>query len=62
MPLISAIAKRLWAFLSAGLVLPFIDTGAGFRHVIATWLDLGYSESEVRKMVSSNAADLAGLE
>ena len=35
---------------------------AGFRHVIATCLDLGYSESDVRKMISTNAADLMGLE
>ena len=35
---------------------------AGFRHVIATCLDLGYSEGDVRKMISTNAADLMGLE
>ena len=33
----------------------------GFRGVIGTVLDLGYTEAEVRKMVSSNAADLVGL-
>ncbi|MDF3883016.1 DUF6282 family protein [Cupriavidus basilensis] len=34
----------------------------GFRSVIEICLDLGYSESDVRKMVSSNAAALVGLE
>jgi hypothetical protein len=33
----------------------------GFRSVIEIVLDLGYTESEVRKMVSINAADLLGL-
>ena len=33
----------------------------GFKNVIETCLDLGYSEAEVRKMVSTNAADLMGL-
>ena len=33
----------------------------GFKNVIETCLDLGYSEGEVRKMVSTNAADLIGL-
>lgn len=33
----------------------------GFRNVIETVLDLGYSDSEVRKMVSTNAAELVGL-
>ena len=33
----------------------------GFRSVIGTVLDLGYTELEVRKMVSNNAADLMGL-
>ena len=33
----------------------------GFRNVIETCLDLGYSEAQVRKLVSSNAALLVGL-
>jgi hypothetical protein len=33
----------------------------GFRNVMETCLDLGYSEAQVRKMTSSNAADLVGL-
>jgi hypothetical protein len=33
----------------------------GFLDVIETCLDLGYSEAEVRKMVSTNAAELVGL-
>ncbi len=33
----------------------------GFRNVIETCLDLGYSEAQVRKMVSTNAAALIGL-
>jgi hypothetical protein len=33
----------------------------GFKNVIETCLDLGYSEADVRKMVSTNAADLIGL-
>jgi hypothetical protein len=34
----------------------------GFRSVILTCLELGYSEAQVRKMVSTNAARLIGLE
>lgn len=34
----------------------------GFRNVIETVLDLGYPEAAVRKMVSSNAAQLVGLD
>lgn len=34
----------------------------GFRHVIRTCLDLGYSPGEVRKMVSTNACVLIGIE
>ncbi|MCY1170650.1 MULTISPECIES: DUF6282 family protein [Polaromonas] len=34
----------------------------GFKNVIETCLDLGYSEVDVRKMVSTNAAQLIGLE
>jgi hypothetical protein len=34
----------------------------GFKNVIETCLDLGYSEAEVRKMTSTNAAALVGLE
>ncbi len=33
----------------------------GFQNVIETCLDLGYSEADVRKMTSTNAADLVGL-
>ena len=33
----------------------------GFRRVIEIVLDLGYTEAQVRKMVSTNAADLMGL-
>jgi len=33
----------------------------GFRSVISTCLELGYSEAQVRRMVSSNAAELVGL-
>ena len=33
----------------------------GFRNVIETCLDLGYSESQVRSMVSGNAVALMGL-
>lgn len=34
----------------------------GFRNVIEICLDLGYSEAQVRRMTSSNAAELMGLE
>jgi len=34
----------------------------GFRAVIGTCLDLGYSEDDIRKMVSTNAARLFGLD
>jgi hypothetical protein len=34
----------------------------GFRFVIGLCLDLGYSESDIRKMVSTNAIDLIGLD
>jgi hypothetical protein len=33
----------------------------GFRSVIETVLDLGYAEAQVRRMVSTNAAELMGL-
>jgi microsomal dipeptidase-like Zn-dependent dipeptidase len=33
----------------------------GFLSVIEICLDLGYSEAQVRKMVSTNAAELVGL-
>lgn len=33
----------------------------GFRNVIEICLDLGYSEAQVRKMTSTNAAELMGL-
>ena len=34
----------------------------GFRNVIETCLDLGYGQADVRKMVSTNAAALIGLD
>ncbi|VVE25455.1 DUF6282 family protein [Pandoraea terrigena] len=34
----------------------------GFRNVVSLCLDLGYSEDDVRKMVSTNAAELIGLD
>jgi predicted TIM-barrel fold metal-dependent hydrolase len=34
----------------------------GFRMVIGTCLDLGYTEEDIRKMVSTNAARLFGLD
>lgn len=63
---------ELQAMISAGSVEKTIlgsDLGQlgnprlvdGFKNVIETCLDLGYSEAEVRKMVSTNAADLMGL-
>lgn len=33
----------------------------GFKNVIETCLDLGYDEAQVRRMVSSNAAELMGI-
>ncbi|VVO43848.1 hypothetical protein [Pseudomonas fluorescens] len=33
----------------------------GFRSVISTVLDLGYSDADVRKMTSDNAARLMGI-
>lgn len=35
---------------------------AGFRNVIATCLDLGYGEADIRRMISTNACDLIGLD
>ena len=35
---------------------------AGFRHVIGMCLDVGYSEDQVRQMISRNACSLMGLE
>lgn len=34
----------------------------GFRSVIEQCLNLGYSDSDIRRMISSNAADLIGLD
>jgi hypothetical protein len=34
----------------------------GLRHVIGMCLDLGYSETDIRKMISGNAARLMGLD
>ena len=34
----------------------------GFKNVIATCLDLGYSHEDIKKMVGGNAADLIGLD
>jgi predicted TIM-barrel fold metal-dependent hydrolase len=33
----------------------------GFRQIIATCLAIGYSPDDVRKMVGTNAAQLAGI-
>lgn len=33
----------------------------GFRSVIATCLDLGYTEAQVRQLISTNAAELMGI-
>jgi hypothetical protein len=35
---------------------------AGFRNIVATCIDLGFSDAEIRRMISQNAADLIGLE
>jgi hypothetical protein len=35
---------------------------AGFRNVIRICIDLGYSDEDIRKMVSHNALDLLGME
>jgi microsomal dipeptidase-like Zn-dependent dipeptidase len=35
---------------------------AGFRNVIETCLDLGFSEADIHKMVSANACQLMGLD
>jgi uncharacterized protein DUF6282 len=35
--------------------------GDGFRSVIRTALDIGYSEADIRKMTSGNAARLMGI-
>jgi hypothetical protein len=34
---------------------------AGFRNIVGTCIDLGYSDAEIRRMISQNAADLIGL-
>ena len=34
----------------------------GFKNVIATCLDLNYSQTDIRKMISGNASDLLGLD
>ena len=34
----------------------------GFKNVIATCLDLGYSHVDIKKMISGNASDLLGLD
>jgi hypothetical protein len=35
---------------------------AGFRNIVATCLDIGYSDAEIRRMISGNAAELIGLD
>ena len=34
----------------------------GFRHVIKVCIDLGYSDDDIRKMISGNPIRLLGLE
>jgi hypothetical protein len=34
----------------------------GFRNIINSCIDLGYSDEEIRKMISTNAAELIGLD
>ena len=34
----------------------------GFKNVIATCLDLNYSQTDIKKMISGNASDLLGLD
>jgi hypothetical protein len=34
----------------------------GFRHVIGMCIELGYSDADIRKMISSNAIRLVGLD
>jgi hypothetical protein len=34
----------------------------GFKSVIGTCIDLGYTDADIRKMISTNAADLIGLD
>ena len=35
---------------------------AGFRNIVGTCIDIGYSDAEIRRMISQNAADLIGLD
>jgi hypothetical protein len=35
---------------------------AGFRNIVATCIDLGLSDSQIRRMISGNAAELIGLD
>ncbi|MEO8465518.1 MAG: DUF6282 family protein [Gammaproteobacteria bacterium] len=35
---------------------------AGFRNIVATCIDIGYSDAQIRRMISHNAADLIGLD
>ena len=34
----------------------------GFRNIIGTCIDLGYSDADIRQMISKNSADLIGLD
>lgn len=35
---------------------------AGFRNIVATCLDIGYTDAQIRRMISGNAAELIGLD
>ena len=35
---------------------------AGFRNIVGTCIDIGYSDAQIRRMISQNAADLIGLD
>ena len=35
---------------------------AGFRNIVATCIDIGYTDEQIRRMISGNAADLIGLD
>ncbi len=35
---------------------------AGFRNIVGTCIDIGYSDTQIRRMISQNAADLIGLD
>jgi hypothetical protein len=35
---------------------------AGFRNIVGTCIDLGFSDAEIRRMIAQNAAELIGLD